>query len=246
MTTAAKPICDAATLPDPTGDYLTMVFPHSVGGGKNQPGWMEWQAYYVNLQITLSGTNCQIVCGQSSTTVPYTQNGNDPNSGNLQFSFSVNSNNCSYNIDVYQPSGRGLVLQGTVTIALSGGPKTLEARMLKLPVSLPSGTYDVTSVTNSALTGRLILGVSSTFQQTGENAQPITPAWNGTGAPNRSMLAFSADIVVNGVTEPTDFNALYAPKWSGSAFSQKFHGTASQGPTADDSDWSAQDSSPEP
>jgi hypothetical protein len=200
---------------------------------------MEWQAYFVNVKITLSGTNCLIECGQLGTTVPYTQNGNDPNSGNLQFSFTVNQHNCSFNIDVYQPSPLSLILQGTVIITLPNGPKTLEVRMLKLPISLPTGTYDVTSVNNSALTGTLILGTRSTFQQTGQQVQDIGHTWNHKGAPKQSMLAFSANVVVNGVTEPNNFNALYDPKWSGGAFSQKFHGTATQGPAADDADWSA-------
>jgi hypothetical protein len=236
MTTAAKPMYGAGTLPDPTGDYLMMVFPKSLSGGKK--GWMEWQEYYVNVQIILSGTNCLIEYGQSNQTVPYTQNGNDPNSGNLQFSLTINSISCSYNIDVYELSGRGLILQGTVAI----GSQTLEVRLLKTPIPFPAGSYDVTSVNNSSLTGTLsldALGLSSTFQQTGEALQFIQPAWNDKGKPNQSMLVFSANIVVMGVTEPTNFSALYDPKWSGSNFSRKFHGTAAVGPTADDADWSA-------
>jgi hypothetical protein len=237
MTTATKPICEAGALPDPTGEYLMMVFPKSLSGGKK--GWMEWQAYYVNVKITrISDPNCQIEYNLSTQIVPYTQNGNDPNSGKLQFSLSINSNTCSYDIDVYQLSGRGLILQGTVTI----GSQTLEVRLLKTPIPFPAGSYDVTSVNNSSLTGTLsldALGLSSTFQQTGKDLQFIQPTWNDKGKPNLSMLVFSANIVVGGVSEKTSFDALYDPKWSGGAFSQKFHGTAAQGPKADDSDWSA-------
>src|SRR5215471_12809454 len=100
MSTATRPSA-TATLPNPNGAYLTMVFPQHPMQASDPPNWMEWQQYFVTIQITLSGTVCDVVYGQQGASVQYTQNGNNPRSGNLQFTFTINQNQCAFNINFF-------------------------------------------------------------------------------------------------------------------------------------------------
>jgi hypothetical protein len=236
-----------ATLPDPTGSYLTMVFPQHPRNASNPPNWMAWQQYFVAIQITLSGTDCDVVYGVQAASVPYTQNGNDPHSGNLQFTLTINSCECDFNVNVYDPPGPGFIVEGTVIIHLASGPYTFETRLLKLPIGLPAGSYTVSSSSNSAISGALTLGAtSSTFQQTGEPSQTITPVWNGTGTPQRPMLSFSATIVSGGGSIVYNFIALFDPQWSSGRYTAHFHGVASSTDDGGDSDLTATLNAPEP
>jgi hypothetical protein len=237
-----------ATLPDPTGNYLSMVFPQHPRSGGNPGNWMQWQQYFVAIGFTLTGTNCQIVYGQLTTSVPYTQNGNDPHSGNLQFSLTINFCECDFNVNVYDPPGPGFIVEGTVVIHLAGGPSTFEARLLKLPIAVPTGSYSVTSSANTAISGVLTLNAGpSTFQQVGQSAQTITPVWNQAGTPQQPMLSFSANIFSGALSVPYTFNALFDPGWSSGRYSRHFHGIASSAMgDGGDADFTATDSPGDP
>ena len=245
MTTAAKPTA-TTTLPDPSGSYLTLIYPQTP---TSQNNFMSLIGYCVPLTISLSGNMCTITVTDNGTdTVPYNQ-GNHPNSGNLQFALNLSQAYCRFNIDVLNRPGESLILQGTVQFTINSLTTTCDVRLLKPPISMPGGSYSVTAV-NTLLNGTLTLAMDpSTNQPTGTyllkgetNPTTIDPAplWNTAGTPYQAMLTFTA---MN-----YNFRAMYDPKWhpTGERMDHKFRGTAGSSFAGDDSDWTAQATVSEP
>ena len=236
MTTAAKPTA-TTSLPDPSGSYLTLIYPQTT---TSQNNFMSLIGYCVPLTISLSGNMCTITVTDNGTdTVPYNQ-GNHPNSGNLQFALNLSQAYCRFNIDVFNRPGESLILQGTVQFTINSLTTTCDVRLLKPPISMPGGSYSVTAV-NTLLNGTLTLGATSTYTPSGGSAETITDlSWNTAGTPYQAMLTFTA---MN-----YNFRAMYDPKWhpTGERMDHKFRGTAGSSFAGDDSDWTAQATVSEP
>jgi hypothetical protein len=189
MTTAAKPTA-TTSLPDPSGSYITMVFPEHTTRENN---FLTYQGYFANIQITPSGSAYNIICGtQTLNNVSYTAYGDNPNVGLLEFSLTLNGSLCTFVIQVFNPPGRGLFLQGTVSMPVNDVETPFESRWLTTSIPAPAGTYTVTAV-NTALNGTLVIvkgpstnQLTGTYQLQGQtNITTIDPAplWNAPGTP---------------------------------------------------------------
>ena len=229
MSTPAKSLRDQATLPNPQGSYLVVIYPEAPDRQHPPLNWTALSQYRFSVTVAApSGGNCQITYVTTSVNPTYTASGNNGVFGS--FTFTISGQSCVFNNVIVRQNGNAVFIEGDVTI----GTVTAHARFLPYNLSLPVAVYNLTSVSSPALDGQLSLQTSgSTYTPANGTAIPISPTFN-TG-----QLSFSANNY--------DFSALYTPDWRNGHEVPCFRGTAA--PTTrfgGDADFTAIADVPEP